>query len=436
MQLVESGGLRLNDTVARHLPWFGASHPALAEITVRDLLAHTSGLSRRDGLANWTDDVDEPAALERNARRLARTPPSHAIGVFEYSNANYDLLGYLVEVVSGQPFDVYLAERVFAPLGMTHSYVSVGEARQAGLAQGHYPFLGVPLAHQIPSVRGSAPSAFLMSSAADLGQLLVALLDEGATAQGRVLQPASLAVMGRPLVATRDGSAAYAMGLRVEPLVELGSLRERRAGVIDYQVPVSLQHGGDHATYASHVLLLPREGWGIAIVMNLNDVTAPARYHRLAEEVAAILLGRSLSRPTGWLGLLVEHARPMLIATLLAQIGLALVVVQSARTGRGRLCLRRRNRIEAAAATGIGLLIAIAAGLVVGVHSDAPLTLAPRLAPDIGLAVALIVLLGAALGPLRALATPLPGEPDRSARPPPQRNGRDRTMRPGGVPGG
>jgi hypothetical protein len=105
-------------------------------------------------------------------------------------------------------------------------------------------------------------------------------------------------------------------------------------------------------------------------------------------------------------------------------------------TGRGRLCLRRRNRIEAAAATGIGLLIAIAAGLVVGVHSDAPLTLAPRLAPDIGLAVALIVLLGAALGPLRALATPLPGEPDRSARPPPQRNGRDRTMRPGGVPGG
>ena len=67
---------------------------------VKNLLAHTSGYSEAAGLVNRTGQGTDDGALERNIRRLAGTPLDHPIGQFQYSNANYDALGYLVAVVA------------------------------------------------------------------------------------------------------------------------------------------------------------------------------------------------------------------------------------------------------------------------------------------------------------------------------------------------
>ncbi|HET8777898.1 MAG TPA: serine hydrolase domain-containing protein, partial [Candidatus Limnocylindria bacterium] len=70
-QLIDEGLLRLDVTVHDYLPWFGADGSAVASITVRDLLAHTSGWTTRDGTVTLTEESTDALALERNVRRLA-----------------------------------------------------------------------------------------------------------------------------------------------------------------------------------------------------------------------------------------------------------------------------------------------------------------------------------------------------------------------------
>lgn len=401
-QLIDAGRLAMDDRIGEHVPWFRAPGSDAAQVTVRDLLAHTSGWSTRDGLAGWTDGGSDPAALERNARRLAATPRNHPRGWFEYSNANYDLLGYLVEVVSGRPYGEYLAERIFEPLGMRHSHADHEAARADGLAAGFYQFFGLPIAHDISFVAGSVPSSFLMSSAADLGRLASAMLQRGSLGDAQALSPSGVTAMRRPLVRLREGTRAYAMGLWVKPMLDAGALAEPRAGVFTYEVPVSLQHGGDHATAAADIILLPREGVAVIVLLNANDPTAPAPYHGLADEVAAIVLGRPVPVASApWLSV-----HPKLALAGLAMV-VALVVTIAVRAAR----LRHRHRRKYVVAQASAVLAATAAltaliATLLGEASQVPLALAPSQAPDLVLVVAVVaVLVGvAAVSSLRHLS--------------------------------
>ena len=138
MMLYEEGYFQLNDAVSKFIPEFknvrvfvkkteAGVEMAEAErkITIRDLLAHTSGLAY--GLSEDTP-VDEmyqeekmlkwDETLEEKVRRLVKLPLANQPGsTWRYSVAT-DVLGYLVEVISGLSFDVFLEERIFEPLGM------------------------------------------------------------------------------------------------------------------------------------------------------------------------------------------------------------------------------------------------------------------------------------------------------------------------------
>lgn len=120
MQQVEAGSLSFESRPGDLLPEFVAE--ATAPITVSNLLGHITGWTEYDGLVNRVDPDMSPTALETNVRRLLATPLSHAIGEFEYSNANYDVLGYLFERVAGESFGSYMTNQVFAPLGMINSH--------------------------------------------------------------------------------------------------------------------------------------------------------------------------------------------------------------------------------------------------------------------------------------------------------------------------
>lgn len=114
LRLVEEGKVALDDPVRRHLTWLPERY---ATITVRQLLTHTSGIARDMRL----DNFDDPDAVTYRAR-LDSAPASAPAGQrFEYSNAGYTVLGWLVERVEGEPLEEVLARRVFRPLGMTHA---------------------------------------------------------------------------------------------------------------------------------------------------------------------------------------------------------------------------------------------------------------------------------------------------------------------------
>jgi CubicO group peptidase (beta-lactamase class C family) len=307
MQLVASGDLSLDATVRSYIDWFGADNLATARITVRDLVAQTSGFSERQGVTNRVDDYDADDALERNVRRLAAEGRERAIGQYEYSNANYDILGYLVAVVSGQSYEAYMTEHVIAPLHMTHTHMTDAAARADGVAQGHYLFFGLPVGYEIPFVRGSVPSSFIAASAEDLGHVMIAHLNGGTYANERLLEASAMADLRLPLTHI-DPWSGYGWGWFTYPLWDAGKL-EDGADVSSYTVPVMLEHGGSHATYASGMVLLPEQEIGVVVLLNMNDSNASSRFYQLHTGIAQILLGGNAPALTSYDDFLAQNGK-------------------------------------------------------------------------------------------------------------------------------
>ena len=161
MMLYEQGRFQLDDPISRFIPAFanqrvfmGGSRgkietaPAVRGITFRDLLTHTSGLTygfmeatQVDALyrANKIDFQTQETTLRDVVERLAAQPLLAQPGTrWNYSVAT-DVLGYLVEVVSGEPFERYLLERVIKPLEMIDTDFHVPEAKHARLGANYTP---------------------------------------------------------------------------------------------------------------------------------------------------------------------------------------------------------------------------------------------------------------------------------------------------------
>lgn len=331
MQLVQSGDLELDTRISDYLPWWGADGSPVAELTVRHLVTHTAGWSERDGSLPLTGTDAGEGAMERNARRLEQTPLQYPIGEFHYLNSTYDLLGFLVAEVSGLTFEDYLRRHVVEPLEMTHTYFSLAEAQANGLAQGHYPFFGVTIPYDFPFSRAGLPSASIIASAEDLGNVLVAHLNDGEFSGEAVLSADAMAELHRPLVETGPG-AGYGWGWNSYPLYDAGTTTSD--DIPRYQAPVILEHGGSMPTYASDMVLMPEAGYGIVVLMNLNDTVAPSRFYQMHLGIALILSGEPPPPLAAYDDPLRTYARLIAIGVPLLQ--LAGMLVSSRRLRRWR----------------------------------------------------------------------------------------------------
>jgi CubicO group peptidase (beta-lactamase class C family) len=275
MQLVEAGQVELDAPVQRYLPWFRVADPdASARITVRHLLHHTSGLPETadNGLLTKTDTSD--SAIEQLVRGVSTVSLDRPVGAaFEYVNANYVTLGLIVQTVSGQPYETYVQEHIFAPLDMRHSFTAKTEAQQQGLATGHRYWFGRPVPTDLPDSRSNLPAGGLISSAEDMTHYLIAQLNEGRYGQASILSSEGIAEMHTPAV-QRRGDMFYGMGWYVGPA---------------NGIPV-IWHGGDGTNFHSTMVLAPEGQWGIVLLENAqNNMDFGDRMHQTAFGVISLL---------------------------------------------------------------------------------------------------------------------------------------------------
>ena len=190
MMLVEEGRIRLNDPVATYLPSFAGG-----EITVRQLLTHTSGL-RPD-----IDLVPVWSGYETGVAKALREKPTAAPGTrFIYSDINFILLAEIVHQVSGLPIHEFAAQRIFEPLSMTDSTYLPGDALRARVAPTEQLPDGTILDGVVhdPTTRfmgGVAGHAGMFTTAKDLGRFVQAMLRGGERGGRRILSPLSVAQM-------------------------------------------------------------------------------------------------------------------------------------------------------------------------------------------------------------------------------------------------
>ena len=274
MQLVEAGKVELDAPVQRYLPAFRVADPAASQqITLRHLLQHTSGIPN-----TACDTRVDAETLEQYVAELQTVELAAPVGTrHTYCSGNYNVLGRIVEAVSGQAFGDYMRQHVFAPLEMRHSFTSEQEARQDGLAQGYRWIFGrlVPFHERYNT--SQLPSGYMIASAEDMAHFLVAQLNGGRFGSTSVLSPEGIAAMQAPGVSTGADEETYGLGW------ETGAL----GGV------PTVSHVGAHPDAHTLAFIQPETRRGAVLLINANAwLPSFGTFTEIEEGVARLLAGQ------------------------------------------------------------------------------------------------------------------------------------------------
>jgi CubicO group peptidase (beta-lactamase class C family) len=275
MQLVEAGKIDLDTELSRYLHAF-SGRPAGA-ITIRQLLSHTSGFSTLQGNAGRPQATGEKDDLARGVDRLAQVKPAHKPGeTWAYSNANYHILGRLIEVVSGQEFQTYVATHILEPVGMRHSFVADGRVH-ASMATGHRPWFGTRLPiSESTTDRATAPQGGIVASASDLARYLGMMMN----GEDDVLSAEGKALMMRP---ASDVSPDYGFGWKLDP----------GAGVV--------WHDGISPGFETLATMLPTQKKAVIVLVNGGSGMGFSETGHLRVGISDRALGLGYdSAGTGW----------------------------------------------------------------------------------------------------------------------------------------
>jgi CubicO group peptidase (beta-lactamase class C family) len=256
MMLYEEGRFQLDDPIAKYIPEFANPQvlvtpkvgkpytiPATQPITIRHLLTHTSGISY-----NWDTDLG-PLYKEANVasgivqfdgtigdsvKRLARLPLLFNPGERWNYGLNIDVLGYLVEVVSGQPLDRFLQERIFSPLGMkdTFFYVPPDKADRLATAYTWYEGKGLARFPDTPITEGpfsysadypvSGPKKLfsggggLCSTAADYARFCQLMLNQGRCGKTQLISRKSVELMTHDQLGPKFPDQSFGLGFGID----------------------------------------------------------------------------------------------------------------------------------------------------------------------------------------------------------------------------
>jgi CubicO group peptidase (beta-lactamase class C family) len=270
--LVDEGKLNWDDRVIDRLPEFALSDAYVTrEMRVRDLTAHRSGLGLGAGdLMFW------PASNLSSADviyRLRFVPLETSFrSQYAYDNVLYNVIGALIEKVSGQPWGQFIHDRFFVPLGMTSSLTSITAIKPGDDVVSPHSFdEGVLKALPHEPLDNNAPAGAVVSSAADLTKWVITLLNKGVMPDGkRLISEAQIRTLWTPLIFMPAG----------EPPKEVAEMRTNFNAyamgevVGEYRGHLKISHTGGLQGMVTEITLLPEQNLGVIVLTNQESGAA------------------------------------------------------------------------------------------------------------------------------------------------------------------
>ena len=249
MQLVRQGKIDLDRSVNDYLD-FKIDERFGKPVTMRHLMNHRAGFE--EGIKDLLGF--DPAQAQTTERYLKEHPRPMLFApgaVPAYSNYGVALAGYIVQRVSGEPFETYVERHIFRPLGMTHStFVQPLPKGFPGRLSKGYRTTGEPPSEFELVI--TAPAGSLTTTAADMSRFMLAHLGQGAVDGASILDATTTARMHSPSQSAPPGFGVMAHGFF------RGTQNGRDV----------IGHGGDTIVYHTEMNLLPGEGVGIFFTFN------------------------------------------------------------------------------------------------------------------------------------------------------------------------
>jgi CubicO group peptidase (beta-lactamase class C family) len=284
----DAGKLRLDDPVAKHLPWSNIEdvHTDDESITIRGLLTHSAGLPRESDYPYWTDaDYPFPTREEIRARLGEQETLYPASRYFQYSNLGLTLAGEIVAATSGREFGEYIRSAILDPLEMESTFTEVPkDLRGDRLAIGHSARKRDGSRDVIPAfqTRGIAPAAGFASNVEDLAKFAMwqfRLLSDGGN---EVLRASTLREMQRVHWVDPDWKTTRGLGFGVS--------REKDR--------TFASHGGGCPGYYTHFRTEPKTK--IAVIVLTNSIGSETSFYtEKAFDLIAPAIKKALDDPKG-----------------------------------------------------------------------------------------------------------------------------------------
>ncbi|MEN1936366.1 serine hydrolase domain-containing protein [Paenibacillus sp. 102] len=274
MKLMEEGKVHLEDPVQKYIPWFTLKDKeAASKITIKHLLSHSSGISTYSGLSISDKESKDVNAIKDNVESLSNVvltaPPGKK---HQYSNANFVILGALIEEVTNQTYSDYMKQEVFLPLGMKNAAADNDSAYKKGYLAGYQSWFGIPRKSSITYDNGGAPYGYITASAEDMVQYIKFLSGQE----------------------NADFLTENMMNLYVSPHVQTGETRYYGLGVRitnpDSEKKM-IWHSGSTPDSHAEMFFIPETGWGGVILTNKNHILEEEALSYLKQGIINIING-------------------------------------------------------------------------------------------------------------------------------------------------
>ena len=277
--LVDEGKLSFDAPIKTYIPWFKMYDPIAADlVTARDLLCHRTGLPRHDHIL-----TDAKLSRKEIVERIGYLQPSTGFrSKWQYSNLMFIAAGYLIEAVCGQTWEEYVHEKIFTPLGMTHSGFSVCNMQKYCDSSKPYGKVGSDVFElTYANVETVGPAGAIHSNIKDMTNWMMLQLNKGIFTSKRIISKESIDQLHTAHMPCYEPSewncnenkhSSYGLGWYVD------SFRGHEL----------IHHGGNVDGFSSFVSFMPEEKLGVVVLSNLNITHLPIA---LSYEIYDRLLG-------------------------------------------------------------------------------------------------------------------------------------------------
>jgi CubicO group peptidase (beta-lactamase class C family) len=279
VQLAERGKIDLAAPIVQYLPYFQMDDERYRQITLQQMLSHTSGMPDIDDAEfgellshpDWDDGCTERFVGRLKNKKLLADPGEK----FNYSDFNFDVLADMIGKVSGQSFETYMQKNILIPSGMPHSTFLLNDIPPDLLVSPHFRDPEIKPMPIHPYHRAAAPASFLHSTIPDMCHWAITCLNHGSYNGKTILSPASYDRMWTPVAEWGNQPPNiyedYGLGWT------LGH----------FQAVKTVSHGGGGCGWAAFLIIIPEKNRAAAFCC--NEFSMDAR-RQILDVIAKVLV--------------------------------------------------------------------------------------------------------------------------------------------------